>query len=517
MQWIKSKPRTIAKDFYIWQYLDQDITPEQAIEALGQARSVNYKLLSKYAKKLKHKETSEVISCRRLSGTKLINKSADCIALGMSTYKATKLNTDQLEQAINNLDNKYPDTINRLKILNSTIPFTKLVSSKKEIFFDTFNQCGSKYRIDKFNYPLPQSTINRLLDDKKFETTLKLIVTTPSLYKLQKSILNIKYQANQLSHLSLFYLALNAIIYEKKELALKYLNDSNKKAYYRFDKDKVLFWKYKLTNDKQILEKLSKSWDTNIYSLIALEKLNKKPQNIFYTIDQKNDKKDIYFDTTSPFSWFPILNNSRKMDEKIFNQYKNVLVEPKTLPHLAFISERYYRYKNSYFITPYEDILNGIGTNRKALIYALARQESRFIPTSISTAYAMGTMQIMPFLSKSIAKELKEFYNIYDQLNPDTNLRYANHHLNFLEERLKHPLLISYAYNGGIGFTKRIVLKRYFNNKFDPYLSMELLPYNETRKYGKKVLANYYIYSNHLGMKVTFEQLFKQLVVDNKI
>ena len=53
-----------------------------------------------------------------------------------------------------------------------------------------------------------------------------------------------------------------------------------------------------------------------------------------------------------------------------------------------------------------------IDKHRKSLIYALGRQESRFIPTSVSSSYAMGTMQIMPFLSKAIAKELKESYNI---------------------------------------------------------------------------------------------------------
>ncbi len=124
----------------------------------------------------------------------------------------------------------------------------------------------------------------------------------------------------------------------------------------------------------------------------------------------------------------------------------------------------------------------------------------------------MGVMQIMPFLSKSIAKERKEIYNINDQLKPEVNIVYANHHLNFLENKLKHPLFISYAYNGGIGFTKNIVIKRYFKNKkYDPYLSLEMLPYNETRKYGKKVLANYYIYANYLGEKVTINDLFNSL------
>ena len=42
-QWLNTKPRSIAKDFYIWRYLGQDITPAQAILALGQGRNINNK------------------------------------------------------------------------------------------------------------------------------------------------------------------------------------------------------------------------------------------------------------------------------------------------------------------------------------------------------------------------------------------------------------------------------------------------------------------------------------------
>jgi len=111
-------------------------------------------------------------------------------------------------------------------------------------------------------------------------------------------------------------------------------------------------------------------------------------------------------------------------------------------------------------------------------------------------------MQIMPFLSRAISKDLKEAYNIDDQLNAKTNLRYANYHLNYLDKHLSHPLFIAYAYNGGIGFTKRLLKTELFKSgKYEPYLSMELLPYDETKKYGKKVLTNYYVYNNYFNKK----------------
>ena len=71
LEWLKDKPRTYAKDFYIWQFLKQDITPSEAIEALGQANYVNNRLFYAYAKKLKHDETTAVVQCLRAKNSSL--------------------------------------------------------------------------------------------------------------------------------------------------------------------------------------------------------------------------------------------------------------------------------------------------------------------------------------------------------------------------------------------------------------------------------------------------------------
>jgi soluble lytic murein transglycosylase len=109
----------------------------------------------------------------------------------------------------------------------------------------------------------------------------------------------------------------------------------------------------------------------------------------------------------------------------------------------------------------------------------------------------MGVMQIMPFLSEAIAKELKEPYDILMQFDAKTNIRYANHHLNYLEQRLSNVLFVAYAYNGGIGFTTRMLKSGLFKKgPYEPFLSMELVAYDESKHYGKKVLLNYLIYFN---------------------
>ncbi len=129
-------------------------------------------------------------------------------------------------------------------------------------------------------------------------------------------------------------------------------------------------------------------------------------------------------------------------------------------------------------------------------------------------------MQIMPFLSFDISKELNEDYNIYEQFIPDTNIRYGSYHLDSLMKQFNNnPLFIAYAYNGGAGYTRSQFNKGLFSKKgkYEPFLSMELISFAETRDYGKKVLANYYIYNNYLNSrnKINLSTIFQSLVAPN--
>lgn len=514
LMWLESKPRSIAKDFYIWRFLDQDITSDEAIKALGGAKYVNDRIFSRYAKKIGHDETYAVYQCMKAKPKSLISQSADCIEVGLSTYKATKLEQYELENVIEKLEGRYPKKESVLNILKGTIPFTKLISSKAETFFDTFNQCGSKYRQDYFNHTLPKSTLKRLGRHKEFTQTIKLIVTNAKLDNLQKSLFDVN--DTGLDHHGSFFLAINAIRHNKKKEAMRYLDSAFEKAYYQFDKDKVIFWKYQLTFELEYLKQLQQSWDINIYSIYACNEVGKEQQNIIFTLPKDNNSNNIY-DSQDPFEWLKVLKDTKKMDEEKLHKYEKIFASNENIGHLDFVKERFYNYKKSFYPLPYRNILKDLDINRQALIYAIARQESRFIPTSISTAYAMGLMQIMPFLSKAIAKELQEIYNIDDQFDPDINLKYANHHLNFLQKRLVHPLFIAYGYNGGIGFATRTIKNNSLfstGHMYEPFLSMELIPYDETRKYGKKVLANYYIYQNYLNTeeKISFATLLQTAV-----
>jgi len=498
-QWLQNKPRSYAKDFYIWRYLNQNITPDDAIWALGEAKNVNNKLFRRYANKLHHKSTSRIVQCMKMKPSLLYKQDADCIKNGLTAYKATKLTKKQLLNVSEKIDKQYPKLANVLKILSSNKPFDRLVQSDNKLFFDTFNQVGTTYRIKYFNHKFSNKLLTRLKSDKKkFAVMIKKIVTTLAMGKAQQSLFDI--DTKNLSHQTSFFLAINSIRYNQLTQAIQYLQQSYKTAYFRFDKDKVLFWQYKISHDKSYLRELALSWDINIYSLFAKELLHIEPHNIKFGVKLANSDLTSY-DISDPFAWLAVLRHIKKLDKQKLLKYKSIFTTQQTQGHISFIQERYDRYKIAYFAKPYDMIIKNYSIERQALIYALARQESRFIPTSISPSYALGVMQIMPFLSKALAKQLKEQYDIDKQLIPSINIKYANKHLNYLERKLNHNvLLIAYAYNGGIGFTKRMLKNGFFKlGKYDPYISMELIPYDESRRYGKKVLANYIIYYNNLA------------------
>jgi soluble lytic murein transglycosylase len=514
LDWLEQKPKTITKDFYILQYLKQDITPDEALKALSMVKYVSNQIFYAFAKKFKHDETTAVVQCMQANAKELINTYDDCIKAGLSLYKATKLSQVELNEAILKVKDKYPTFANKLKILASSLPFTKTISASKDDFFDIYLKTGSQFKIDFLNYKLPKKTLNKIKNDKRVETLIKYSITNPQLDLLSKSFLGI--DDTNFKSLTSFFLALNEINNENLKQALIYLSNSYKKAYNDYGKNRAIFWKYLITYDKKFLEELSSSNNLDIYSLYAKELLNKKIDNIVYDISLKQNEAISTFNTKDPFSWVDLIINSKNINKEKLKEYKTIFSKEETKPYLVYILNKYYKYTKHYFITPYKNYLSEYSIHRKALIYAIARQESGFVPASISTAFAQGVMQIMPFLSKHIAKKLDEPYDIYKLFDAKTNLKYANYHLDNLEKNLDNPLFIAYSYNGGYGYFKYQKKLGLFtkNNDFEPFMSMELISYDETREYGKKVLANYYIYKNYLDNKNEFKlsSIFENLI-----
>lgn len=520
LEWLDLKPQSYAKDFFIIQYLKQDnISIEDAKKAYEMAQSKN-SLVKKEYNKLFKSIPSDDLKCYNYSINELLKlKDIRCVALGLSLSEAIHLSSETLDKFISKLD-KYPTLKKDLEIIkNNNISDENLYYGFDE-FFKFFFKLGYTYRIKNFDKDFSKEFINKLAEKKQFEMLVRYTIYDKSkLQNLQKALLNVE-DNKDLTTNTLFLLGINAINHNDEEKAFYFFLNSYKKAYLKQDQDKNLFWIYLITQNEIFLHELSKSWSINLYSTFAKELLDYPIDNVFYELSLINTKSD--FNIYDQFLWMEVLEDTKKdFDEEKFIKYQNIFTDELTLPQMTFIQKRYEKYKNEYFITPYKEFLKDYTPYKKSLIYALGKQESNFIPSSISVSTAQGVMQIMPFLSEDIAKELKEEYNIYNQFNPETNLRYANFHLEKLMKMFNNnPLFIAYAYNGGAGYIKSQFKKGLFeriDKKYEPFLSMEMVSYPETKEYGKKVLTNYYFYNNYLNPenKIKLSTIFQTLIVPN--
>ena len=281
----------------------------------------------------------------------------------------------------------------------------------------------------------------------------------------------------------------------------------------RWEKDKCLFWLYLITEDKDYLRDLKKSYHINMYTLLAADITKSKyPRTI---VTPRISKKSILgLDEKNPIHW-------AKIKSKIFKRGVDLddladdCKSKETIGMYCFIKAKACNFKKSYFPMPYRSIMKKYNKERQALIYAIARQESRFIPSSVSRSFALGMMQFMPFLVKHVAKQKKQHIDLDDMFKPKKAIEFADYHLDYLNKYLYHPLFVAYAYNAGIGFTRKLVRnKKYFRKgSFEPYLSMEKMKNVEAREYGKRVLTNYVVYLNKLG-KATRLLPFIEILTD---
>jgi soluble lytic murein transglycosylase len=140
----------------------------------------------------------------------------------------------------------------------------------------------------------------------------------------------------------------------------------------------------------------------------------------------------------------------------------------------------------------------------RALVFAVVRQESQFLPDAQSSAGAIGLMQLMPGTAQAMAArtgvKLTARANGGPLNDPTVNLALGQEYLGQLRghEQIKGNLiLMAAAYNAGPGPMLRWQARPEYRD--DPLLFLESLPSRETRVFVQRVLTNYWVYRMRLG------------------
>lgn len=141
----------------------------------------------------------------------------------------------------------------------------------------------------------------------------------------------------------------------------------------------------------------------------------------------------------------------------------------------------------------------------RALIFALARQESAFNPWAVSHRGARGLLQLIPATANYMAEGGQPFRGANSQKlhAPELNLALGQKYIAYL---LEHPLvdgnlvLKIASYNGGPGNVARWL--REIRPREDPLIFIESIPLFETRHFVKTILANLWIYRARMDQDV---------------
>ncbi len=133
-----------------------------------------------------------------------------------------------------------------------------------------------------------------------------------------------------------------------------------------------------------------------------------------------------------------------------------------------------------------------------AWAFAVIRQESAFTSDARSHAGAMGLMQLLPRTARRMARSMRvPMRNRHALLNTSTNIKLGVGYLKKVNDRYDgHPVLATAAYNAGGRHVKRWMPEE---QAIPADLWIELVPFEETRKYMKRVLTYTVIYEQRLG------------------
>ena len=126
----------------------------------------------------------------------------------------------------------------------------------------------------------------------------------------------------------------------------------------------------------------------------------------------------------------------------------------------------------------------------ESILFGLIRSESYFDKNVFSKVGATGLTQLMPVTAKDVARKLR--IENFDLLDPKTNINFGAFYLSEMIRLFKGSIMPSViSYNTG---RRRILnwLENYPNVPMDIWI--EMLPYEESREYGKKILSSAFIY-----------------------
>lgn len=310
----------------------------------------------------------------------------------------------------------------------------------------------------------------------------------------------------------------------KPQLAVTHFNNMYKKVKRPISVSRAAYWlarSYEKLQDNansNYWYEVAAKYYTSFYGQLAVCKINNCDINIpddpkLSSADKEHFKNNILVNAAL------VLNKSKKYNHLVQSFLTKAIDNSNSLAEISLITKlgfelnhhhlsveaaKHASYKDVQIIHSNYPILESVYKEHHldpALVMALIRQESVFNHRAVSSAGAMGLMQLMPFVAKETASDLNIKYK-KDKLlsDPHFNTKLGTAHLNKLTTCYNPSYILSIAaYNAGDK-----AVQRWLDNNGDPRLMddklediidwMERISFHETRNYVQRVLEGKSIY-----------------------
>ena len=262
------------------------------------------------------------------------------------------------------------------------------------------------------------------------------------------------------------------------------------------------------------------AYPTTFYGQLALASLGSKKLPLRFT-PRADDTARARFDRLELVQVIKRLRSINRADrEEMFMRYLgDTLTDPTQLALLAAMAERDGNHPLSLQIgknaaargLPVDNLAFPIGaipdsarTGKvdKALVYAVARQESAFHPGAVSRAGAKGLLQLMPTTAKQVAKRAGVAYSESKLTSdPAYNVTLGAHYLGQRLGDFNGSYILTFAaYNAGKSRVDKWIQQ--FGDPRDPRVDavtwIESIPFTETRNYVQRLMENVQVYRARL-------------------
>ena len=288
----------------------------------------------------------------------------------------------------------------------------------------------------------------------------------------------------------------------------------------------------KLNDSKKAIHwyKIATQYPTYFYGQLAIHKYRSLIDNISFNLFflpkepriLDNDVKIISYKMALRSAYLLMLMNDKEdaliMIKEIIKSLNSQgkigaiikLVEEVGGEEMAHKVYRFSNRKNIFFIKKQFKIIDKIKDSpNSSLIHALIKQESGFARGAVSSAGAIGFMQIIPETAQQTARKLKIKYSSRRLKNDiDYNIRIGSKYIQDLLTRFNDSKILAISsYNAGPNSTKRWIKEfydpsiysnadDYKDNNIDMVIDwIELVTYGETRNYIQRVIENILVYN----------------------